>query len=92
MSNSSTFRIYTPTPRPAIPLNKDVHNSPLWEFRSDSRSKELDESGRLGRFARRFGEGMDDLGSIAQGAEGEGKLTNEPKGDKKKKKPTKGRR
>jgi hypothetical protein len=86
MSNSSTLRIYTPTPRPELILTKDVFNSPLWQFRADAKGDELDSSGRLGRFARRFGEGLEDLEGMAEGTGESGKLTAYQKEDSKKKK------
>jgi hypothetical protein len=38
------------------PLTRDVYNSALWDFAAVSQAKDEDESGRMGRFARRFGQ------------------------------------
>ncbi|KAF9971292.1 hypothetical protein BGZ73_005800 [Actinomortierella ambigua] len=60
LSNGATFTLRTPSPRAQIRLTRDTRNHPLWnpELRGQSTS---DESGQLSRFAKKFGDDLDDL-------------------------------
>jgi len=47
--------VHTTSPRTNFPLTRDIYNHPLWDFAALSKGvRDEDESGRLGRFARRF--------------------------------------
>jgi hypothetical protein len=51
-------------------LNRDVYNSALWDFAAVTKAEDEDEGGRMGRFARRFGQQQ----QSTAGAEGGGSL------------------
>lgn len=56
-SNGAVITLHTTSPRSHQPLTRDSYNSGLWSFASSldaAALKEEDESGRLGRFARRM--------------------------------------
>ncbi|KAF9166509.1 hypothetical protein DFQ26_007691 [Actinomortierella ambigua] len=60
LSNGATFTLRTPSPRAQIRLTRDTRNHPLWnpELRGQSTG---DESGQLSKFAKKFGDDLDDL-------------------------------
>ncbi|KAG0235696.1 hypothetical protein BGW41_000698 [Actinomortierella wolfii] len=60
LSNGATFTLRTPSPRQQIRLTRDTRNHPLWnpELRGQSTG---DDSGQLSKFAKKFGDDLDDL-------------------------------
>jgi complex III assembly factor LYRM7 len=56
LSDGSTLRLFTTSPRGTMRLTRDPTNHPLWNPKADGRGAgDEDESGRLARFRRRFG-------------------------------------
>ena len=61
LTDGSTYTRWSTSPRSVIRLTRDVNNNPLWSP-GQERSDELeDETGRMGRFRRRFGTGDGDM-------------------------------
>ncbi|GAA5992630.1 hypothetical protein JCM11641_003531 [Rhodosporidiobolus odoratus] len=67
-----TTLLYTSSPRPLIPLTASPVNHKLWNppapDSTQSRSVEKDESGRLSRFASRFGAVAEEADTLDTGA------------------------
>ena len=59
MSDGSTYTHRSTSPRSVVRLTRDVNNNPLWRPGSEGADQLDDETGRLGRFRRRF-ENVDD--------------------------------
>jgi ribosomal protein L31 len=60
-ADGSSFTHWTTSPRSSVRLTRDVSNHPVWnpaEAVSGETEEEAGAAGRLGRFARRFGDGM----------------------------------
>ncbi|KAH9462268.1 hypothetical protein MJO28_002944 [Puccinia striiformis f. sp. tritici] len=55
MADGSSFYLTTRSPRPSIALARDVTNHPLWNPSLAREVADQDQSGRMGRFARRYG-------------------------------------
>lgn len=69
LSDGSTFTRRSPFPRLEWKYLNDQRNSPIWNpSKPDSRALELDASGRLAKFKKRFGEefGTETKGSDSQ--------------------------
>ena len=60
MTNGSTYTHWSTSPRSVVRLTRDVNNNPLWRPGSEGEDQLEDETGRLGRFKRRF-EDADDV-------------------------------
>ncbi|KAF9513854.1 hypothetical protein BS47DRAFT_1329154 [Hydnum rufescens UP504] len=57
LTDGSTYTRWSTSPRSVIRLTRDLNNNPLWSP-GQERSDELeDETGRMGRFRKRFGMG-----------------------------------
>ncbi|UZJ51312.1 hypothetical protein CBS101457_000632 [Exobasidium rhododendri] len=71
LSDGSSIQLTTTSPRSTVRLTRDITNHPLWNPSMDRTggASEDDESGRLGRFRRRFG-GAEEV--IAEPSAGEG--------------------
>jgi hypothetical protein len=95
-ADGSSFTHWTTSPRSAVRLTRDVSNHPVWNP-SEALSGEMEEeagrtTGRLGRFARRFGDGMaleEDMAWVGEfatesGQAPKGKITPKDAGKKKK--------
>lgn len=54
MADGSSFIMTTRSPRPSISLARDVTNHPLWNPSLAREVADQDQSGRMGRFARRY--------------------------------------
>lgn len=54
MTDGSTYTHYTTSPRSVIRLTRDVNNNPLYRPGSEGEDQLEDETGRMGRFKRRF--------------------------------------
>ncbi|KXS14366.1 hypothetical protein M427DRAFT_155933 [Gonapodya prolifera JEL478] len=52
LSDGSTVRVKTTSPRPVLKLTKDLRNSPLW---NPKLSVQVDESANISAFNARFG-------------------------------------
>ncbi|KAA1083376.1 hypothetical protein PGT21_010975 [Puccinia graminis f. sp. tritici] len=61
MADGSSFYLTTRSPRPTITLARDVTNHPLWNPSLAREVADQDQSGRMGRFARRYGGPKPDL-------------------------------
>jgi len=59
MTDGSTYTHWLTSPRSVVRLTRDVNNNPLWRPGSEGADQLEDETGRLGRFRRRF-ESADD--------------------------------
>ncbi|CAH7684023.1 hypothetical protein PPACK8108_LOCUS25874 [Phakopsora pachyrhizi] len=55
MADGSVFHLTTSSPRPSISLVRDLSNHPLWNPSLEREVADEDQSGRMGRFARRYG-------------------------------------
>ena len=55
MADGSSFYVTTRSPRSTITLARDVTNHPLWNPSLAREVADQDQSGRMGRFARRYG-------------------------------------
>jgi ribosomal protein L31 len=60
MTDGSTYTHWSTSPRSVVRLTRDVNNNPLWRPGSEGEDQLEDETGRLGRFRRRF-ESADDV-------------------------------
>lgn len=62
LADGSSITLTTTSPRSSLRLTRDPTNHPLWNPGTERRGaggEEEDESGRLGRFRRRFGGAME---------------------------------
>lgn len=67
-ADGSSFRHWTTSPRSLIRLTRDVTNHPLWNVSALTGEGAMEESevtGRLGRFNRKFVEGVDWMSEAA---------------------------
>ncbi|KNZ59569.1 uncharacterized protein VP01_1701g4 [Puccinia sorghi] len=55
MADGSSFYVTTRSPRPTMTLARDVTNHGLWNPSLARDVADQDQSGRMGRFARRYG-------------------------------------
>jgi ribosomal protein L31 len=80
LSDGSSIQLTTTSPRSSVRLTRDPTNHPLWNPSMNKKGgmSDEDESGRLGRFRRRFG-GAED--GEAQSADGASKATSGKKTD-----------
>ncbi|OAV86927.1 hypothetical protein PTTG_00514 [Puccinia triticina 1-1 BBBD Race 1] len=75
LADGSSFYLTSRSPRPTITLARDVTNHPLWNPSLAREVADQDQSGRMGRFARRYGgpkpdsTAPDSLESIQSGAQ-----------------------
>lgn len=69
LSDGSSIQLTTTSPRSTVRLTRDPTNHPLWNpsMERTGGASEEDESGRLGRFRRRFG-GTDDAAGQSDGS------------------------
>ncbi|KAG8897201.1 hypothetical protein FRB99_008376 [Tulasnella sp. 403] len=56
LSDGSTFTHFTTSPRSVIRLTRDLTNNPFWSPAVDPTGGTEEESGRMGRFNKRFGQ------------------------------------
>lgn len=64
MTDGSTYTHYTTSPRSVMRLTRDVNNNPLYRPGNEGEDQLEDETGRMGRFKRRF-ENVDDVVDFA---------------------------
>ena len=65
LSDGSSFKQLTTSPRGIIRSTKDVRNNPLWNpSMRELRDVEEDEAGRLKKFRDRFGMGFEEEGGL----------------------------
>jgi len=65
LSDGSSFKQLTTSPRGIIRSTKDIRNNPLWNpSMRELRDVEEDEAGRLKRFRDRFGMGFEEEGGL----------------------------
>lgn len=78
LSDGSSIQLTTTSPRSSVRLTRDPTNHPLWNpsMEKGAGSSDEDESGRLGRFRRRFG-GAEDV--EAKSEDGASKVTSAKK-------------
>jgi len=55
LTDGSTYTRWSTSPRGTIRLTRDVNNNPLWSPGQEGLEGLEDETGRMGRFRRRFG-------------------------------------
>lgn len=74
LADGSSISLQTTSPRSATRLTRDITNHPLWNPGMERRSgaQGEDESGRLGRFRRRFGQPGEERAAAPAAAPGEG--------------------
>lgn len=72
LSDGSSIQLTTTSPRSMLRLTRDPTNHPLWNPSMERKggAGDEDESGRLGRFRRRFG-GTDEAAGASSGARGD---------------------
>src|SRR5262245_44306171 len=70
LSDGSTYNMRASSPRAQVVLSKDTRNHPAWNP-SQANVSLQDESGRLARFARKFGDmgDFDDVSAVGSDAE-----------------------
>lgn len=78
LSDGSSIQLTTTSPRSSVRLTRDPTNHPLWNPSMDKKAGtgDEDESGRLGRFRRRFG-GAEDV----EAQSGDSKVTSSKKAE-----------
>ncbi|KDQ08984.1 hypothetical protein BOTBODRAFT_138336 [Botryobasidium botryosum FD-172 SS1] len=59
LSDGSSYTHHTTSPRSVFRLTRDVRNNPLWSPGSERKTDGDNETGRMARFKRRFGQGTD---------------------------------
>ena len=89
LSDGSSYKQLTTSPRGVIRLTKDVRNNPMWNpSMKELADVEEDEAGRLKRFRGRFGMGFETSEEAVEGEEAvvsemEALLTGKTEGEKK---------
>jgi ribosomal protein L31 len=76
LSDGSSIQLTTTSPRSTVRLTRDITNHPLWNpsMERTGGASEDDESGRLGRFRRRFG-GAEEVVAAPSPSSEEGEVT-----------------
>src|SRR5258708_38414270 len=69
LTDGSTYTRWSTSPRSVIRLTRDVNNNPLWSPGQEGLEGLDDETGRMGRFRRRFGsEDQNAFGAVDGGS------------------------
>jgi predicted secreted protein len=84
LSDGSSYKQLTTSPRGVIRNTKDARNNPLWNpSMRELADVEEDEAGRLAKFRERFGMGFEEDGGLLEMATGGEKEKKEGEKEKK---------